>query len=80
MSNIFQENSFTAPLILSLTIGLAPFFPEPHLFGKIRWFLGGGANMEYLDYFDLLLHGSPWLWLLISLLKWVNFKMINFKK
>ena len=46
MSNIFQENSFTAPLILSLTIGLAPFFPEPHLFGKIRWFLGGGVNME----------------------------------
>ena len=36
--------------------------------------------MEYLDYFDLLLHGSPWLWLLISLLKWVNFKMVNFKK
>ena len=80
MSNIFQENSFTAPLILSLTIGLALFFPKPHLFGKIRWFLGSGVNMEYLDYFDLLLHGSPWLWLLISLLKWVNFKMVNFKK
>lgn len=47
--------------ILSLTLGLAPFFPEPHLFGKIRWVLGGANGMGAMDYFDLLLHGTPWV-------------------
>jgi hypothetical protein len=38
--------------------------------GKIRWIAGGGIGMGGMDYFDLLLHGAPWLWLLISLSRW----------
>ena len=59
-------------LIASLTLGLAPFTP-PHLFGKIQWIIGGNAfhpetGMHPMDWFDLLLHGSPWFFLLISVL------------
>ena len=53
-------------LILSLTLGLAPFFPEPHVWGKIRWVASGATGMQPMDYFDLLLHGFPWLYLLIA--------------
>jgi hypothetical protein len=55
-------------VVLSLTLGLAPFFPEPHIVGKIRWVLGGADGMQFMDYFDLLLHGSPWIYLIILLL------------
>jgi hypothetical protein len=54
-------------LILSLTLGLAPFLPEPHIIGKLRWVLGGAVGMQPMDWFDLVLHGTPWILLLIAL-------------
>lgn len=57
------------PLLASLTFGLAPFVPEPHILGKLRWVLGGGTGMQLLDYGDLLLHGAPWIWLIITLIR-----------
>lgn len=57
------------PLLASLTLGLAPFLPEPHLIGKLRWLAGGGVGMGPMDVFDLLMHGAPWLWLLVSLVR-----------
>lgn len=54
-------------LLLCLTLGLAPFVPEPHIWGKIKWLWGGGVGMQAMDYFDVLLHGSPWLLLVYAL-------------
>ncbi|MCP4499150.1 MAG: hypothetical protein GY822_04175 [Deltaproteobacteria bacterium] len=54
-------------LIASLTLGLAPFTPEPHLFGKLRWVAGGAQGMGMQDWFDLVMHGAPWVWLLVAL-------------
>lgn len=54
------------PLALSLTLGLAPFRPEPHLVGKLRWVWGGAIGMQPIDFLDLFMHGVPWLWLLIA--------------
>ena len=54
-------------LIASLTLGLAPFLPEPHLWGKLRWILGGAKGMQLMDYFDLVMHGFPWLLLILSI-------------
>ncbi len=51
-------------VILSLTLGLAPFFPEPHLWGKLKWVWGGAVGMQAVDYFDLIMHGAPWVFLL----------------
>lgn len=56
-----------APLLASLTLGLAPFVPEPHLLGKLRWVAGGADGMAAADWFDLALHGAPWLWLGVAL-------------
>ena len=58
-------------LIASVTLGLAPFNP-PHILGKIQWVLGGNAfhpekGMQMQDWFDVVLHGSPWVLLLISI-------------
>lgn len=54
-------------LVGSLTLGLAPFFPEPHIWGKIRWIWGGAVGMKGIDWFDFFMHGGPWF-LLIGLL------------
>ncbi|MEQ8553701.1 MAG: hypothetical protein RIC06_03300 [Cyclobacteriaceae bacterium] len=51
-------------VILSLTLGLAPFSPEPHLWGKLKWVWGGAVGMQAVDYFDLIMHGAPWVFLL----------------
>lgn len=64
------KNNWKLFLMASLTLGLAPFDP-PHFFGKIQWLLGGDAfdkelGMQAMDWFDLLLHGSPWVLLFIS--------------
>ncbi|MBL4586851.1 MAG: hypothetical protein JKX84_07345 [Flavobacteriales bacterium] len=47
----------------SLTLGLAPFAPEPHIVGKLTWVLGGAVGMKPMDWFDFVLHGSPWVML-----------------
>lgn len=54
------------PLLASLTLGLAPFSPEPHLFGKVRWVMGGAVGMTAMDWGDLAMHGAPWVWLVAS--------------
>ncbi len=51
-------------LFACATLGLAPYVPEPHILGKLRWLLGGAKGMQPMDWFDLLLHGLPWLLLL----------------
>jgi len=60
-------NDWRLVLLLCLTLGLAPFFPEPHLLGKLRWISGGANGMEAKDYIDVLLHGFPFV-LLIRLI------------
>ncbi len=54
-------------LIASLTLGLAPFSPEPHVWEKILWVFSGAQGMRLIDWFDLILHGTPWVMLLVSL-------------
>lgn len=60
-------NDWRLIILLCLTLGLAPFFPEPHILGKIKWLAGGAIGMSAMDYFDVLLHGFPFI-LLIRLL------------
>lgn len=57
------------PLIASLTLGLAPFFPEPHLWGKLKWVFGGAEGMALMDWFDLAMHGTPWVWLVVVVIQ-----------
>jgi len=53
-------------IIGSLTLGLAPFIPEPHLFEKIRMLFQGTLSRP-IDIFDLLMHGAFPLLLLLKI-------------
>jgi hypothetical protein len=47
-------------VLLALTLGLAPFVPEPHLWEKLKM-LAAGTLTRPLDIFDLLWHAAPWV-------------------
>jgi hypothetical protein len=64
-----KKNNITLALIASLTLGLAPFVPEPHLFGKLKWVFGGANGMQAMDWFDLVMHGAPWVWLIVEIVR-----------
>jgi hypothetical protein len=66
-------NNWQIVTIGCLTLGLAPFFPEPHVWGKLKWVAGGAIGMQPIDWWDLVLHGTPFL-LLIRLV------ILNVKK
>jgi hypothetical protein len=53
-------------LVASLSLGLAPFFPEPHVWEKIRWIATGQSMDLPIYWLDLLMHGSPWVLLIVS--------------
>jgi hypothetical protein len=50
-------------VLAALTLGLAPFFPEPHIWEKLKMLAAGGLTRP-IDIFDLALHAAPWLLLL----------------
>ena len=60
--------------ILSVTIGLTPFAPVPHSYEKLKWLLKGGIGMQILDYFDLIFHNIPWIYLIVSIIFWLKSK------
>ena len=60
-------NNWKLWLVVSLTLGLAPFVPEPHLIGKLRWLMGGAVGMKPIDWFDLVQHGFPFVLLFRAL-------------
>jgi len=62
-----MRGNIIVALIASLSLGLAPFYPEPHIVAKLRWVLGGAVGMAAMDWFDLVLHGVPWVALLALL-------------
>jgi len=56
-------------LIFALTLGLMPYTPEPHIWEKLKWIFAGAQGMKALDWFDFFLHGAPWLFFVVSLVK-----------
>jgi hypothetical protein len=59
-----QLDDYRITVLLCLTIGLVPFFPEPHIWGKLKWIAGGANGMGIQDWFDVLLHGFSWILLM----------------
>ena len=57
-------NNWRFVILMSLTLGLAPFVPEPHIWGKIKWIAGGAKGMAPLDWFDFVFHAIPWVLLI----------------
>jgi len=53
-------------VIVALALGLAPFFPEPHLWEKLKM-LASGTLSRPIDIVDLLVHGAPVVLLVVRL-------------
>jgi hypothetical protein len=56
----------TLGLVASLTLGLAPYVPHPHVYKQLRS-LAHGTLTQPIDIFDLVLHGAPWIVLFVAL-------------
>ncbi len=53
-------------IIVSLTLGLAPFTPRPHLVEKLAMLLAG-ALVKPIDILDLVIHASPIVLLIVKI-------------
>ncbi len=51
-------------IVICLTLGLAPFSP-PHIVEKLQM-LVKGKLVKPIDWFDMLMHGAPWVVLVIK--------------
>ena len=56
----------TMIIVVAVMLGLAPLFPEPHLIEKIRMLTNGNLTKP-IDIFDLLLHSSGIMLLILKL-------------
>jgi len=66
MRKLLDKTPLMLLVLVCLTLGLAPFTPEPHLLEKLEM-LGSGELFRPVDVFDLVLHGAPWLLLILKL-------------
>lgn len=55
-------------VIACLTLGLAPFVPEPHIWEKLKMLVAGDL-VKPVDMFDLALHAAPFVVLGLKLLR-----------
>ncbi|WP_424940273.1 RND transporter [Aliiroseovarius sp. S253] len=65
--SFIDEMPFSLILIACLTLGLAPYAP-PHIWEKLGM-LASGTLVEPVDIFDLVMHGAPWLLLVLKLVR-----------
>lgn len=55
-------------VIAALTLGLAPFLPQPHVLEKLQMLVAGTLSLP-IDIFDLFLHGTPIVLLILKLVR-----------
>ena len=67
MKNWINRTPLFLFALLALTLGLAPFAPEPHIVEKLRM-LAEGSLSRPIDIFDLVLHGTPWVLLVTKVI------------
>lgn len=59
MSRWLDGLPWAGVLIACATLGLAPFLPVPHVVEKLGMLIRGEL-VRPIDWFDLVLHASPW--------------------
>jgi len=60
LANQLDQLPWSLVVIACLTLGLAPFVPEPHIWEKLKM-LAAGTLVKPIDIFDLLMHAAPFL-------------------
>ena len=53
---------------VALVLAVVPFVPEPHLWEKLKMLFAGTLHKP-IDIFDLFMHGTPLLLLIIKLVR-----------
>ena len=66
MMNMIDRIPLMYLVVITVLLGLAPFFPEPHLWEKLKM-LAAGTLSRPIDIFDLLWHSWPIAILLVKL-------------
>jgi len=66
MDQLLDKLPWSIVIFFCCTLGLAPFWP-PHIVEKILM-LVRGRLVRPIDWFDLLLHGTPWVLLVLKLI------------
>lgn len=65
LQSLVDQLPWNLVIIACLTLGLAPFFPEPHIWEKLKMLVAGTLTRP-IDIFDLVMHGAPWLLLILK--------------
>lgn len=65
MEKFLNGISWELAILACLTLGLAPFVPQPHIVEKLRMLFKGTLSRP-IDWFDLVLHGAPWIILILK--------------
>jgi hypothetical protein len=60
LASYLNQLPWNLVILLCLTLGLAPFFPEPHIWEKLKM-IAAGTLSRPIDIFDLLMHGAPFI-------------------
>ena len=62
---MLEKIPYSTLIIVAILLGLAPFRPMPHLFEKLIMLYKGTLNRP-IDIFDLFLHSSPIILIIIK--------------
>jgi hypothetical protein len=65
---ILDQIPISLIVLACLTLGLAPFVPEPHIWEKLKMLVAGNL-VKPVDIFDLLMHAAPFAVLGLKLLR-----------
>ena len=65
---ILDQLPMNLVILACLTLGLAPFFPEPHIWEKLKMLVAGDL-VKPVDIFDMLMHAAPFVVLAAKLLR-----------
>jgi len=68
MLEFFDKIPLAGLLLFAVVLGLAPFFPEPHLVEKLRM-LAQGQLKKPIDIFDLFWHTWPIALVILKLIR-----------
>jgi len=62
-----MKHNLKYAIVGSLTLGLMPYVPHPHIWKQLKnlWY---GRTMLTMDWLDLVMHGAPWVILIVILI------------
>lgn len=65
---ILDQIPLSLIVLACLTLGLAPFFPEPHIWEKLKMLAAGDLG-KLVDIFDMAMHAAPFVVLGLKVLR-----------